>query len=169
MVLLKTDFSKLFYIEVPVLELVLRGALLYIGILLLLRLLPRRTGGEMAIMDLIFVLLVAEAATHSLGGYHSVAEGFVVIGTLVACNYGVNVLSYYVPAVERLLAAPAIQIIKNGNLLRRNMRREYLTEEELHDHLRLKGIEDVADVKAAFIESDGKISVVPHKRKTQDN
>ena len=164
MVLLEINFEKVFHIEVPVPELMLRGALLYLGILLLLRVLPRRTGGEMAILDLIFVLLVAEAATHSLGGYHSVGEGFIVIGTLMACNYLLNVLSYYVPFVEKLISAPAIQIIKNGNLLRRNMRREYLTEEELNDHLRLKGIEDIAEVKAAFIEGDGKISVVRHKK-----
>ena len=55
--------------------------------------------------------------------------------------------------------------IKNGELLRRNMRREFLTEEELNDHLRLKGIDDVKEVKAAYIEGDGKISVVKHKRK----
>lgn len=165
MTLLNIDFEKVFYTEVPMLELMLRGALLYLGILALLRVLPRRTGGEMAIMDLIFVLLVAEAATHALGGYKTVSEGFIVIGTLMACNYGLNVLSYHVPFVEKLISAPAIQIIKNGTLLRRNMRREYLTEEELNDHLRLKGIEDLAEVKAAFIEGDGKISVVRHKGK----
>ena len=167
MALLKMDFAALFHIEVAAWELILRGALLYLGILTLLRLLPRRTGGEMAMMDLIFVLLLAEAATHSLGGYKTVTEGFIVIGTLMACNYLLNVLSYYVPFVEKLISAPAIQIIKNGNLLRRNMRREYLTEQELNDHLRLKGIENIAEVKAAFIEGDGKISVVRHKGKAQ--
>jgi len=166
MLLLSIDFEKIFQVQTPVLELVLRGALMYLGILTLLRLLPRRTGGEMAIFDLMFVLLVCEAATHALGGYKTVTEGFIVIGTLMACNYLLNVLSYHVPFVEKLISAPAIQIVRNGTLLRRNMRREYLTEEELRDHLRLKGIEDLAEVKAAFIEGDGKISVVRHKRKT---
>ena len=54
MVLLKINFEKLFQIEVPVWELMLRGALLYLGILILFRVLPRRTGGEMAMMDLVF-------------------------------------------------------------------------------------------------------------------
>ena len=163
MLLLNIDFSQLFHIEVPVWELMFRGAVLYLGILFLMRVLPRRTGGEMAVMDLVFVLLVAEATTHSMGGYTTITEGFIMIGTLIAINYGLNVLSYYVPFVERLISAPAIQIIKNGALLGRNMRREYLTEEELNDHLRLKGIEDVQEVKAAFIEGDGKISVVRRK------
>lgn len=165
MVLLKLDFNAVFRVEASVLELMLRGVLLYLGILFLMRVMPRRTGGEMAMMDLVFVLLVAEAATHSLGGYKSVSEGFIVIGTFIGCNFLLNVLSFYLPFVEKLISAPAIQIIKNGELLRRNMRREFLTEEELNDHLRLKGIDDVKEVKAAYIEGDGKISVVKHKRK----
>src|SRR5690606_10104028 len=111
-------------------------------------------------MDLIFVLLIAEAATHSLGGYSSVTEGFIVIGTLMAWNYAINFLSYHIPFFENIVSSPPLPIIKNGKLFRRNMRREYLTEEELMDHLRMEGIEKIEDVKSAFVEGDGKISVV---------
>jgi uncharacterized membrane protein YcaP (DUF421 family) len=47
-----------------------------------------------------------------------------------------------------------------GRLLRRNMRREYLTEEELMGHLREQGIDQVEMVKSATIEGDGRIFVV---------
>lgn len=45
------------------------------------------------------------------------------------------------------------------------MRREYLTKEELSDHLRLQRIDDVADVMAAYVEGDGKISVIARRKK----
>src|SRR5690606_20418111 len=93
--LLIVDFEKLFKIETPILELMIKGSVIYLGILLLFRVLPRRTGGEMAMMDLIFVLLIAEAATHSLGGYSSVTEGFIVIITMMTWNYLFNFLSYH--------------------------------------------------------------------------
>ena len=163
-ILLVVDFEALFKIETSILELVIKGSAMYLGILLLFRVLPRRTGGEMAMMDLIFVLLIAEAATHSLGGYSSVTEGFIVIGTLMAWNYLFNFLSYHIPFVEKMVSPPPLQIIKNGKLLKRNMRREYLTEEELTDHLRLEGIDDVDDVKAAYVEGDGKISVIAKRK-----
>ena len=162
--LLAVDFEALFKIETAVLELIIKGSVVYLGILLLFRVLPRRTGGEMAMMDLIFVLLIAEAATHSLGGYSTITEGFIVIGTMMAWNYLFNFLSYHIPFVEKLVSPPHLQIIKNGKLLKRNMRREYLTEEELTDHLRLEGIDDVAEVKAAYVEGDGKISVIARKK-----
>ena len=40
------------------------------------------------------------------------------------------------------------------------MRREDLTEEELMDYMRKEGVEDVKAVKSAFIEGDGKISII---------
>jgi uncharacterized membrane protein YcaP (DUF421 family) len=68
-----------------------------------------------------------------------------------------------VPFVERLVSAKPIQIVKDGRLLRKNMRREFLTEEELMDHLRQQGIEELKDVKEAYVESEGKITVISNK------
>ena len=158
--LLTFDLSQLFKIEVPITELIVRGSILYVGILLLMRILPRRTGGEMETMDLVFVVLIAEAATHAFGNYESITESFIVIGTLMGWNYLINKLSYHSGFIARIFEAPALQIVKDGKMLRRNMRREFLTEAELFEHLREKGIEHIEDVKKACIESDGTISVI---------
>lgn len=160
MELLALDLSKVFEIEIPVAELVLRGSVLYVGLLFLLRVLPRRTGGELEIMDLIFVILIAEAATHAFGEYKSITEAFIMIGTLMGWNYLVNRLSYRFPFIDRLVAAPALQIVKDGKLLRRNMRREFITEDELYEQFRKAGVEQLSQVKHAYVESDGTISVI---------
>lgn len=152
--------NDLFEIENDVWDLLLRGTILYIVILLIMRVLPRRTGGEMAVMDLVFILLITEAAAHSLGDYASITEGLIIIGTIVFWNYLVNVTSYHVPFIENLVSSPPVQIIRNGHLLRKNMRSEYLTEEELIGHLRKEGVEDIVTIKKAFIESDGTITVI---------
>lgn len=154
------DWMNILAPDTPLFELIGRGTALYFGLLVLIRLMPRRTGGELATMDLIFILLIAEAAAHALGDYTSVADGVTMIVTLMGWNWVVNSLSYHVPAIERLASAPPIEVVRNGNLLRRNMRREYLTEQELTSTLRKEGIEDIAQVKRACIESDGRISVV---------
>jgi uncharacterized membrane protein YcaP (DUF421 family) len=94
-------------------------------------------------VDLIFVVLIAEAAAHALGDYTSVADGLLLILTLMAWNYTVNALSYHVRIIERFLTPPPLQVIRNGRLLRRDMREEFLTEEELMSYLRQQGIDDV--------------------------
>lgn len=154
------DLKELFIIESPILTLILRGTILYLGILFLIRLLPRRTGGQLEVLDLIFILLITEAASHALGDYTSLTEGFIVILTLVAWSFLINVLSYHFVFVEKLVSASPIVIIKNGKMLRRNMRREYLTERELLEHLRIEGIEDLTKIKKACVESNGDISIV---------
>lgn len=163
MKLLPDDWAAVFQLETALLELVARGSTLYFGLLILLRVMPRRTGGELATMDLIFVVLLAQAAALGLGGYRSPADAMVVIAILIGWNYVVNALSYRVPLVEWLVSSPPLQIIRDGRLLRRNMRREFLTEEELMSHLREMGIDDVKDVKAAYIEGEGKVTAVSRK------
>ena len=55
-------------------------------------------------------------------------------------------------------------MIKQGKLLHRNMRSELITEAELRGQLREQGVEDISQVKVAYIESDGRISVIKDER-----
>lgn len=157
------QWAALSTLETPILELITRAAVLYFFILVMMRLMPRRTGGELATMDLVLVLLITNAAANALGDYSSLTDGVALIAVIMALNYLVNFISYYLPWIEWLISSPPLQIIRDGKMLRRNMRREFITEEELISHLRLRGIDDIKDVKIAYVESEGQISVV-HKR-----
>ncbi len=136
------DWASIFRPETPLL---VRATVLYFAILVLLRLMPRRTGGEMATMDLVFVVLIAQAATHAFGDYTAVADGIIVITTLMVLNDLVNAFSYRLSCMEWLVTSSPLQVMHNGQLLRR----EFLTEAELMNHLREMGIESLKDVKAA--------------------
>lgn len=157
---LPDNWNGVWTLETPVLELMARGAAIYLGIMVPLRIMPRRTGGEVTTTDLIVILLVAEAATHSFSIYTSVADALVLIATLLALDYSVNALSYRFPAFERLMSAPPLPLVRDGKLLRRNMRREFVTEEELMGQLRAKGIDDLSQVKKAYVESEGELTFV---------
>jgi len=65
------------------------------------------------------------------------------------------------PLLARVLSPKPLLLIKDGHVQRRNLRSELITREELVDLIREHGIEDFADVKAAYIESDGHVSVIP--------
>lgn len=67
------------------------------------------------------------------------------------------------PAIDRLVSPQALPVVRNGRLLRRNMRAEFLTEDELERQLRLEGIQDLSEVKVASIEGAGSLSVVKHQ------
>ena len=101
---------------------------------------PRRTGGELATMDLAFLLLIAEAASNAFGEYTSIADGLILVMVLMGWNFIVNAASYHCRSVENLVSSRPIEIVRNGKMLRRNMRREFVTEEELMSALRQQSL-----------------------------
>ena len=158
--LLHIDWKSTFYPTVGAAEIFLRGTIVYLFLFFILRIL-RREAGTIGISDLLLVVLIADAAQNAMSSdYKSVTDGVILVGSIVFWDYFLNWLGYKFPACRRLLRPPPLLLIKDGRLLRRNMRQEMITEEELIGLLRERGIERVDEVKKLFIEGDGKISVI---------
>jgi uncharacterized membrane protein YcaP (DUF421 family) len=133
-----------------------------------LRVLIRRHVGSMSLMDLLLMVLIADAAQNAMAGaYRTITEGLVLCGTLLGWNYLLDWLAYLSPFCARILEPPPLMVVNNGKMIRRNMRAEFLTTEELMSQLRLQGIEDIHQVKRAYIESDGRISIT-HSQTVKD-
>src|SRR5690625_7247672 len=81
MTFIPDDWAGIFQLDTAFLELFVRSSALYFGILALMRLMPRRAGGELATMDLVFVVLIAQAAAQALGDYSSISGALVIIVT----------------------------------------------------------------------------------------
>ena len=161
---LGADWQKVFETDLSIVELFVRATVLYFAVFIILRSTLRRSAGELSMLDFIFVLLVANGASDSMtGGSISIIGGLVTVITIVGWNYLLNSLSYYVPLIERLVSPPPLQVVKHGKMIRKNMRKEFLSEQELMAQLREEGIDDVTRVKAAHLEGDGNISVIPYE------
>ncbi|HEU4622416.1 MAG TPA: YetF domain-containing protein [Burkholderiaceae bacterium] len=155
---------ELFALSMPWAEIVLRGSAMYWFLFLLFRLVLRRDVGSIGIADVLLIVLLADASQNAMAGeYKSITDGMVLVTTLVAWNQILNYATYMSPKLARLFEPPPLRLIHHGKVLHRNLRREFLTLEELRSHLRQKGIEDFAEVKHAFMESDGNISVIRQK------
>jgi uncharacterized membrane protein YcaP (DUF421 family) len=156
-----TDWQKVFTTDYSIVELFVRATVLYFVVFLIMRFTLRRSAGELSMLDFIFVLLVANGAADAMtGGATSVPAGVVTVVTVVLWNYLLNSLGYYFPLIDRLIAPPPLLVIRDGKMVRNNMRREFLTKEELMAQLREQGVDDIARVKTAYLEGDGNISVV---------
>ena len=165
MILLQVDWNGLFALETPLPELFVIGTVLYVGILILMRWMPRRTGAEISLMDMIWVLLITEAASHSMGDYTSLTDGIILIIIYMGWDYLINILKQRVPGFDRILSSPPLQVIRNGEMIPRNMRKEYLSKDELLSNLREHGIDDIKKVKRAFVEAEGKITAITYDDK----
>jgi uncharacterized membrane protein YcaP (DUF421 family) len=162
--LFSVNWQELFVPNVSLVELFIRGSLVYLVLFGVLRSLPSRQLGSLAITDLLVVVLFAEAAQNAMArNYTSITEGAVLIGSVIFWSYVLNWLGFRFPAIQQLLNPPPLLLMKRGQLLRQNMRRELITEDELMSQLRQQGIEELSEVKSAYIEPDGTISVIKEK------
>ena len=154
---------NLFVPSVSLVELLVRGSLMYLFILFLMRIF-RRDAGTLSIPDLLVVVLVADAAQNGMSaGYRSVTEAFVLVGTIFVWDFALDWLASRSRAVHRLLHPAPLPLVKDGKILRRNLRQELLTVDDLLGQLREQGVGDVSEVKRSFIESDGHLSVIKYQ------
>lgn len=159
--LFNVDWKLLFIPDTPILEVILRGTIIYIVIFFFVRVLPNRQMGGVGMNDLLLIVLIASAATNALAGdYKSITNGVVLIGTIIFWSYLFNWVGHRFPRMHRLFHPEPTPLVKDGEILRDNMQRELVTEEELTGKLRRQGILDVKDVQEAHVESDGQVSAI---------
>jgi len=158
--LTQVDWKSVFIPSLSIAEIILRGTFVYLVLFFILRLL-RREAGALGISDLLVVVLIADAAQNAMASeYKSITEGAILVGTIATWDYFLDWLGYRFPRVQRLLRPAPLPLIKDGRMLKRNMRQEMITEEELMGQLREQGVEDVKEVKKCYLEADGQISVI---------
>jgi uncharacterized membrane protein YcaP (DUF421 family) len=158
------DWAQVFLPDANPLEIFVRGTIIYISLFLLLRFVLRREAGALGLTDLLVIVLLADAAQNGMAGdYQSIADGLILVCTLVFWSYVLAWLSFHSPFWRRIVQPPRVQLVNHGKLLWKNLAGEKITEDELMGELRTPGIEDVGEVRAAYIESDGMISVITRK------
>jgi uncharacterized membrane protein YcaP (DUF421 family) len=158
------DWDTLFVPGGSLAEIVLRGAVMYLALFCLFRLLPRRHIGLLGTSDLLVVVIIADAAQNGLAGeYRSITEGLVLVGTILLLDYAIDWIDYRFPGL-RLNAADPMPLVREGRIVRGTMSRERITEDELMAQLREQGIEDLGEIDRAYLEGDGHVSVIRRRR-----
>lgn len=154
------DWDSIFVPDVPDGEIILRGTLVYLALFFVLRVSRRETGG-VGISDLLVIVLVADASQNAMAGeYHSLTDGLILVSTIVFWDFFLDWLGYRFARVERLLRPAPLLLVRNGRMLKQNMKRELISEEELMEKLREQGISRLEEVKRCYMEGDGQVSVV---------
>jgi uncharacterized membrane protein YcaP (DUF421 family) len=162
---MQIDWTALFVPHVNLWEIAIRGSMMYLFLFVLFRVL-RREAGSIGIADLLVVVLIADAAQNALGSeYKSVTEGAVLVLTIVGWDFLLDWLGYRFPTLRPIFIPRAVLLIKNGRMIKRNIHKEMISEEEIFSAMREHEVENLADVKLSCLESDGKISIVKKEKK----
>jgi uncharacterized membrane protein YcaP (DUF421 family) len=161
MVILGFDVGAAFTPDVSLFEMVVRGVVVYLGIFVLLRVILRGRLGTMTTSDLLVLVLIADGASNAMtADYHSITDGIVLVATLIGMSFVMDWLGFHVPFLEGFVHPQRKALVLNGRVLRKTLASELMTEQELMTQLRLGGAEEIEDVKAAYLEGNGEISVI---------
>lgn len=154
-------------LTVPLWELIVRGSLVYILLIVLLRVTGKRQIGQMAPFDLVLLLVLSNAVQNAMnGGDNSITAGAISAATLVGLNYLVGFATFKSKKLEAWVEGRPDVLIHNGRLFTEIMLKAHLTHHELNAALRSAGCASVEEVHYAILENNGQISV--QKKKEQD-
>lgn len=157
------DWQGIFTLDTPLLEIFIRGTIVYWVLFLLLRFVLKRQAGSIGLSDLLVIVLIADASQNAMADdYKSLPDGIALVCTLVFWNYIIEWLGYNFERFEKFLHPNPLPLIQNGRIIKKHMAQELITRDELMTHLRQEGVEKISEVKKACLEGDGKISIVKY-------
>ena len=154
------DWSKLIVPSDSVIEMMVRGTIVYLALFVTMRFLPRRTMGGVGPSDLLIVVLLADAVQQAMAGqYESITEGLILAGTLIFWAVFIDWLDFRFPKLH-ISDGKQIPLVRDGKLIQRNMTRQNITEDEILSQLRQHGMSTMNNVEAIYLEGDGQFSVI---------
>ena len=143
-------------------EIILRATVVYIVVWTGLRAFGRHSMGQRNALDLVLILIVANAVQNAMiGPDTSLIGGLIAAGTLFVINWGITKVVRTSERTRRFFEGSPVVLINHGHLIESNMRREGIDPDELAEVLHEHGLETASQVKTAILEIDGSLSIIP--------
>ncbi|PPL01872.1 DUF421 domain-containing protein [Parapedobacter indicus] len=144
-------------------ELILRGAAIYLFLLLLFRILGKHSLSETTTFDFVLLLIIGEATQQALlGSDFSMTNALVLITVLMGIDMVFVKLKGKYKKLDRLLEGTPLILVDHGKPLRGRMKEAKVDTEDILEAARLShGLEQMHQIKYAVLERDGQISIIP--------
>jgi uncharacterized membrane protein YcaP (DUF421 family) len=143
-------------------EVALRTAVVYLFLVVILRLAGRREVGQMSILDLVVILIIANSVQNAMIGENTtLGGGLISATTLILLDRLLNTVLHRSATLSRVIEGEPILLVSGGRILPSALGRASIDRAELDAALRAHGVATVHDVSLAVLETDGSISVIP--------
>jgi uncharacterized membrane protein YcaP (DUF421 family) len=153
-------WDSLFVFNVSPLNLVIRGVVVYLAVLILLRISGKRQLGQMGATEFVAILLISNAVQNSMnGGDNSLVGGLVLAFVLVTLSATISYLTYKSRFFSSVFEGVPTLVVRKGKLIKPNLARERMSESELKTMLRKQGLHKYEDIDTAILEADGTLSI----------
>lgn len=148
-------------LSTPYWEFIIRAAIVYVFVMVVLRLAGKRQMGELAPFDFVLLLLLSNGVQNAMnGGDNTITAGLIITVTLVGLNSMIAWLAFKNKEIEKVVEGRPEILVHNGYLYSDVLKRNQITHHELNDALRQNDCTSLDDVRLAVLETNGQISVI---------
>lgn len=146
--------------DLPILNLIARATIVYLGVIVLLRISGKKQMGQLGATEFVAILLISNAVQNSMnGGDNTLGGGLILAVTLIALSALISYLTYRSKFFSHVFEGSPTLLVHHGKTIAKNLKQELMSEDDLTVMLRKQGIHNLADVRNAVLEADGKLSV----------
>ena len=146
-------------------DIVIRAAVVFVFIWVLMRVLGRRELSSMEPFDLIMLVVIGDLIQQGVTQQDVSVTGALLAATTIGLlTIALAWLNYRFPRMRPALEGRPVVLVEDGRAIESNLERERITLDELAAQARLKEIESISDVRWAVLETSGAISFIPRSK-----
>ncbi len=157
------DLHRIFFGDLPLLflvEIVFRTIVLYAYTVFLIRITPRRNISQMTPLEILIIITLGSATGDPMFYPQvPVIHGLLVITLVILIQTVMAKLTGISSAIENIIEGNPIRLARNGILDLDGMKKASMTQEDVFVQVRLNGYENMGQVRSAYIEPNGQISI----------
>ena len=143
---------------------VARTTIVYVGLVFAFRIIGKSSTGQLSTMDLIVLLVIANAVQNAMVGENiTLLGGLVAAAVILVLDRGLHLLIERSGPARRILEGEPALLVEEGRVDEERLRKERITPEELAMALRLNGLMAPEEARFVFLEATGQISVIPYR------
>ena len=141
-----------------------RSGLVYLVGVIILRIGKSRLVGRMTSLDVLVGFILGSLLSRGITGEASLSGSVVASAAVVASHWALTWVTCRSHFWGLLLKGDANLLVENGKPLHENLRKSHISENELQEGLRMAGVDDIRQVRQAYRERNGEISVLKFDR-----
>jgi len=146
--------------ELSALQVSLRALVVFIILIGYVRFAKKRFLGEATGLDAILVIVIGSIASRAISGTAPFFASLAGTLVIVAAHWAISFFTRDSALLSYITMGRATVLIRNGRIDRKALRASHMSETDLAEDLREKGVEDPKDVKEARLERSGRLSVI---------
>jgi uncharacterized membrane protein YcaP (DUF421 family) len=151
-------------------DVIVRAAVVYVFVSLVLRALGKRELGELTAFELVLLFVIGDLVQQSITQNDtSITAAVLAISTIALLVLGQSYIVFRWKRSRPVLEGEPVVIVHEGRIIGPAIRRERMTAEDVHEAAREHGIADLAEVRVAILENHGKISFLSTSEQQSDD